>query len=71
MVLTAGVGHDAEKQAAQRALATLSTDAVHRVVDGVDHAGMVADDAGAAATTRAVLDVVSSVRTGLPLRDGS
>jgi pimeloyl-ACP methyl ester carboxylesterase len=67
VVLTAGVGHDADESAAQDALATLSTNSVHRVVDGVDHVGMVADDKGAAATTRAIVDVVSSIRTASPL----
>jgi pimeloyl-ACP methyl ester carboxylesterase len=67
VVLTAGVGHDADESAAQDALATLSTDSAHLVVDGVDHAGMVGDERGAAATTGAVLDVVSSIRTAQPL----
>jgi len=67
VVLTAGIGHDAAESAAQDALATLSTDSVHRVIDGVDHGGMVADEKGATATTRAVLDVVSSIRTGSSL----
>ncbi len=37
------------------------------VVDGVDHAGMVVDEQGAAVTTRAVLDVVASIRDARPL----
>jgi hypothetical protein len=45
-------------------LATLSSRSDHRVVEGVDHAAMVADDTGAAATGGAILDVVSSVRAG-------
>jgi pimeloyl-ACP methyl ester carboxylesterase len=68
-VLTAGTGHDADESAAHDAMATLSTDSVHRVIDGVDHSGMVGDAQGAAATARAVLDVVSAVRTGQPLAD--
>ena len=67
VVLTAGIGHDADESAAQDALATLSTDSVHRVIDGVDHPGMIADAKGAAATTRAVHDVVSAIRTASPL----
>ena len=67
VVLTAGTGHDADESATQEALATLSTDRVHRVVDGVDHPGMVVDRQGAAATTRAVLGVVSAIRTARPL----
>ncbi|MDC7120550.1 alpha/beta hydrolase [Cellulomonas fimi] len=63
IVLTAGIGHDADKSAAQDALATLSTNSVHRVVDRVDHPGMILDQDGASATSRAILDVVSSVQT--------
>lgn len=67
VVLTAGVGHDAGESAAHDALATLSTGSVHRVVDGVDHMGMIVDEDGAAATTRAILDIVASIRTAAPL----
>jgi pimeloyl-ACP methyl ester carboxylesterase len=67
VVLTAGSGSPAEWSAQQEALATLSTDSIHRVVEGIDHPGMIADGDGAAATTRAILDVVSSIRTGRPL----
>ena len=51
---------------AQDELAALSTHRVHRVVDST-HAGLVADEAGAAASVRAITQVVSSVRTGAPL----
>ena len=67
VVLTAGSGHDAAETAAQNHLATLSTDSVHRVVAGATHASLIAEQRDAAATTRAVLDVVSSVRSGEPL----
>jgi pimeloyl-ACP methyl ester carboxylesterase len=67
VVLTAGSGSPADWWAKQDALATLSTDTVHRVVEGVDHPAMVTDEKGAAATTRAILDVVSSIRTARPL----
>jgi pimeloyl-ACP methyl ester carboxylesterase len=67
VVLTAGTGSDADWLAKQNALATLSTDSVHRVIKGTNHAALIADERGAAATTRAVLDVVSSVRTARPL----
>ena len=53
--------------AKQEALATLSTDSVHLVIKGIDHASMIEDGNGAAATTRAILDVVSSIRTARPL----
>jgi len=45
----------------------LSTDSVHRVIEGTTHAALIADEKGAAATTRAIFDVVSSVRTAVPL----
>jgi hypothetical protein len=41
----------------------LSTDSVHRVID----AAMISDEKDAAATTQAILDVVSSVRNARPL----
>jgi pimeloyl-ACP methyl ester carboxylesterase len=66
VVLTAGTGHDAAWSADQDALAALSTTSVQRVVEGASHAGLITDEAGAAATTRAVLDVVTSVRTARP-----
>jgi pimeloyl-ACP methyl ester carboxylesterase len=67
VVVTAGSGHDAAWTAAQNHLATLSTNSVHRVIDGATHDDLVANKDDAAATTRAVLDVVSSVRTHQPL----
>jgi pimeloyl-ACP methyl ester carboxylesterase len=67
VVLTAGVGTDATHDAAQNKLATLSTDTSHRVVTGASHAGLITDERYAKATTKAILDVVSSVRNNQPL----
>lgn len=67
VVLTAGRGHDPAWFADQDHLATLSTAGVHRVVDGAVHADLLLDQEDAAATTDAILDVVSSVRSGRPL----
>ncbi|HET6530747.1 MAG TPA: alpha/beta hydrolase [Actinoplanes sp.] len=67
VVLTAGSGHDAAETAAQNHLATLSTDSVHRVIAGATHASLVDEQRDAAVTTRAVLDVAASVRSGEPL----
>jgi pimeloyl-ACP methyl ester carboxylesterase len=67
VVLTAGSGHDAAETAAQNHLATLSTDSVHRVIAGATHASLVDEQRDAAAATRAIRDVVSSVRTHQPL----
>ena len=69
VVLTAGSGHDAAWAAAQNHLATLSTNSVHRVIDGATHEALIAEQEPAAATTQAILDVVSSVRSaGPPVR---
>jgi hypothetical protein len=44
----------------------LSTNTAHRVIDGV-HEDLVADQEDAAATTQAILDVVTAVRGTSPL----
>jgi pimeloyl-ACP methyl ester carboxylesterase len=67
VVLTAGSGNDAAWQAKQNAMATLSTNTAHRVIKGAVHEALVADKQYAAATSQAILDVVSSVRTSQPL----
>jgi hypothetical protein len=48
-------------------MATLSPNSLHRVIDGVAHAGMIHDEQGAATTTAAILDVLSSIRSDEPL----
>jgi hypothetical protein len=63
IVLTAGSGHDAAWSAAQNRMATLSTNSVHRIVDGATHEDLITEQEDAAATTQAILDVVSSVRS--------
>jgi pimeloyl-ACP methyl ester carboxylesterase len=67
VVLTAGVGSSATWMTAQDHLATLSTNSAHHVIDGAIHAGLVHDEQYAAATTQAILDVISSVRNDTPL----
>ena len=67
MVLTAGVGNAVGWPQKQERLAALSTDSVHRVVDGASHEALVGDAGHAATTSRAILEVVSAVRTGQPL----
>jgi pimeloyl-ACP methyl ester carboxylesterase len=62
IVLTAGSGHDAAWSAAQNRMATLSTNSVHRVIDGATHEDLIGNEEDAAATTQAILDVVLSVR---------
>jgi len=66
VVLTAGSGSDAAWFAKQNDMATLSTNSAHRVIDGATHDSLVSDEEHAAATTRAILDVVSSVRSTRP-----
>jgi pimeloyl-ACP methyl ester carboxylesterase len=67
VVLTAGSGSDAAHAASQNHLAALSTNSVHRVIDGATHEALIADAKHAAATTQAILDVVSSVRSAAPV----
>ena len=67
VVPTAGVGSDADWSAKQDALATLSTENLDRVIKGAGHAGLITDQKGAAATTQAIRDVATSVRTAQPL----
>jgi pimeloyl-ACP methyl ester carboxylesterase len=67
VVLTAGADTDATHDAAQNKLATLSTNSSHRVVEGASHPALITDERYAKATTRAILDVASSVRNSQPL----
>ncbi len=67
VVLSAGVGSAADWPQKQQRLAHLSTDSVHRVVAGASHEALVGDPAYAATTSRSILDVVESVRTGTAL----
>jgi pimeloyl-ACP methyl ester carboxylesterase len=67
VVLTAGSGSDATLIARHEDLATLSTNGVHRVIDGATHQTLIPDEEDSGATTQAILDVVSSVRSAGPL----
>ncbi|HSM46133.1 MAG TPA: alpha/beta hydrolase [Acidimicrobiia bacterium] len=67
IVLTAGIGSNAAWMTAQEQLATLSSNNAHRVIEGAIHADLIADENGAAATTQAILDVLSSIRTNEPV----
>jgi pimeloyl-ACP methyl ester carboxylesterase len=68
IVLTAERGNSEGWMAAQNETLTLSTNSLHRVVSGATHASFVDDPDHAAAVTRAIHDVVVSVRTGEPLQ---
>jgi pimeloyl-ACP methyl ester carboxylesterase len=67
IVLTASRGNSKGWMADQNETVTLSTNSLHRVVSGATHASFVDDPDHAAAVTRAIHDVVVSVRTGKPL----
>ncbi len=64
IVLTAGTGGRPGWAASQETLAALSTNSLHRVIDGSTHASLIDEQDDAAATTQGILDVVSAVRTG-------
>ncbi|NMR28165.1 alpha/beta fold hydrolase [Crystallibacter degradans] len=67
VVLMAGSGSGPGWTASQEALASLSTNSLHRVIDGATHASLITEQKDAAATARGILDVGSSVRTASPL----
>jgi pimeloyl-ACP methyl ester carboxylesterase len=66
-VLTAGTGSQPGWDASQEALASLSTNTLHRVIGGATHTSLITDEQDAAATARGILDVVSAVRSASPL----
>ena len=51
----------------QDELAALSSDSVHRVVEGATHTSLLDNQRDAQVTSRAILEVVEAVRTGQPL----
>jgi hypothetical protein len=51
----------------QDELAALSSDSVHRVVEGATHASLLCDRSDARATSAAILEVVRAVRSDRPL----
>ena len=61
IVITAGLGHDATWAAAQKELATLSTNSRHRIVDAT-HASLLLDQADAVAASQAIREVAAAVR---------
>ena len=67
VVLTAGSGSDAAWMTAQNKTVTLSTNSAHRVVEGASHADLILNQADAAVTAQAIIDVVSSVRNDQPV----
>jgi pimeloyl-ACP methyl ester carboxylesterase len=66
-VLTADLGQQAGWPAAQRKLATLSTNSVHQTTKGATHVALLQDEKFAAVSARAIAAVVRSVRAGTVL----
>jgi pimeloyl-ACP methyl ester carboxylesterase len=64
VVLTAGSGSAPGWSVSQNAMAALSTNSAHRVIAGATHDSLISDEEDAAITTRAIRDVVASVRSG-------
>ena len=67
IVLTATAENSKGWMADQNKMVKLSTNSLHRFEPGATHASFVDDPDHAAAVTRAIHDVVVSVRTGAPL----
>ena len=67
VVLTATRENSEGWKADQDTMAELSTNSLHRFEPGATHAAFVEDPHHAAAVTRAIHDVVESLRTGAPL----
>lgn len=67
MVVTAGSGQQTGWLAAQESMTSLSTSSAHRVVATATHNSLISG-ADAPTSTRAVLDVLTSIRAGTALR---
>jgi pimeloyl-ACP methyl ester carboxylesterase len=67
IVVTAGSGQQAGWLEGQDRLASLSTNCSHRVLDAATHISLITG-ADAEASSQAILDVVSSLRTGTAVR---
>jgi pimeloyl-ACP methyl ester carboxylesterase len=66
-VITAGEQQEPIWFELQDELATLSSDSVHRVVEGATHGSLLDDQRDAQVTSMAILEVVEAVRNGQPL----
>ena len=67
VVLTAQKGAEGGWMAAQKKLAALSTNSVHRTLPSADHAMLTEQQATAAQSSRAIRAVVNAVRTSTPI----
>jgi alpha/beta hydrolase family protein len=66
-VITAGEQQEPIWFELQEELAALSSDSVHRVVEGATHGSLLDDQRDAQVTSMAILEVVEAVRNGQPL----
>ena len=64
VVVTAEQEAEGGWMAAQDELAALSTNSAHRILPDATHAMLTENEATAAQSSKAILDVVQSVRTG-------
>ena len=69
IVVTAAKGTQTGWLPLQDKMTGLSTNSVHRVLPDTDHPGLIHDRAGATQASQAILDVVASVRSGMPLTE--
>jgi pimeloyl-ACP methyl ester carboxylesterase len=69
VVVTAGSEAQAGWVAAQDGLVALSTNVSHRILPHMEHTALITSESGAAASSKAILDVVAAVRTGTALAD--
>ena len=67
VVVSAGTGQQEGWSAAQSRMAAMSTNRAHRLVATATHSSLISG-IDAAVSSRAILDVVDSIRTGRPLR---
>ena len=70
IIVTAGKGAQAGWLPLQVKMAGLSTNSDHRILPDTDHPGLIDDRIGAAQASQAILDVVGSVESGMPLSKG-
>jgi pimeloyl-ACP methyl ester carboxylesterase len=67
VVVTALAGAQTGWLRAQDTMAALSTNSAHRVLQDMTHDALITSESGAAASSKAILDVVTAVRTGAGL----
>jgi hypothetical protein len=67
IVVTAGLDPPAGWMEAQEGMTKLSSNVVHRLIADATHTSLIMSEAGAAASSKAILNVVASVRTGAAL----